>query len=117
MTTIPQNNRHSNTKYSQPNIPGLKELYPSSDTSFQGHYVVACGYDLPKQKIIYRNPSLCDRECMMSFQKFQEARESYGTDDDVIFVDIISSPQNSSSYKSDTKERSIKSRIKTHSQL
>ena len=61
-----------------------------ADTSYQGHYVVACGYDLPRQKIVYRNPSLDNRECVMSFQQFEEARTSYGTDDDVIFVDMTS---------------------------
>jgi hypothetical protein len=45
------------------------------------------GYDVPARKIVYRNPSLRDgAECEMSFECFEEARNYYGTDDDVIFV-------------------------------
>lgn len=53
---------------------------------YQGHYVLVVGYDLPRKKIIYRNPTLCDKECVMSFANFDEARTSYGTDEDVVFV-------------------------------
>lgn len=37
-------------------------------------------------QIIYRNPTFRDRECVMSFEKFNKARTSYGTDEDIIFV-------------------------------
>ena len=117
--TIPQydnNNQESSTKRHTLSFPGLKDLCPSNDTSFQGHYVVVYGYNLPLQKLIYRNPSLCDRECIMSFENFENARTSYGTDDDVLFVDIMNteSLQNNISQK---KERSIKSRLKFHTML
>ena len=123
MTSIPQNNNYNKgptSKYSSSNIPPMKEMFPKQPTmatSFQGHYVVVCGYDLPRKKIIYRNPSLCDRECEMSFQNFENARSSYGTDDDVIFVDISSIEATSSSHKTSIKERAIRSRIKTNSKL
>ena len=57
--------------------------------AYQGHYVLAVGFDIPKKKIYYRNPSLRDRVCVMSFQRFDEARNSYGTDEDVIFVNAV----------------------------
>ena len=117
--TIPQydnNNQESSTKRHTLSFPGLKDLCPSNDASFQGHYVVVCGYDLPRQKLVYRNPSLCDRECIMSFQNFENARTSFGTDDDVLFVDMVipESLQNKSSQK---KERPIKSKLKLRSML
>ena len=118
--TIPQyhnnNKQDSNTKRQTLSFPGLKDLCPSNDMSFQGHYVVVCGYDLPNKKLIYRNPSLCDRECIMSFENFENARTSYGTDDDVLFVDVVTSEslQNNILQK---KERSIKSRLKFNSML
>ena len=110
------NNTDLNSKRISLNFPGLKDLCPSSDASFQGHYVVVCGYDLPRQKLVYRNPSLCDRECIMSFQNFENARTSFGTDDDVLFVDMVipESLQNKSSQK---KERPIKSKLKLRSML
>ena len=57
--------------------------------AYQGHYVLAVGFDIPKKKLYYRNPSLRDRVCVMSFDKFDEARNSYGTDEDVIFVNAV----------------------------
>jgi hypothetical protein len=62
--------------------------------AYQGHYVLAVGFDLPKQKIYYRNPTLRDRVCTMSFDRFNEARTSYGTDEDVIFVGTINDKEN-----------------------
>ena len=47
-----------------------------------------CGYKLKERKIIYRNPGYVDRECVTSFEIFDDARTSYGTDEDVIFVDL-----------------------------
>ena len=122
MTSIPKNNdygKDQTSKYSSSNIPPMKEMFPQQPmaSSFQGHYVVVCGYDLPRKKIIYRNPSLCDRECEMSFQNFENARSSYGTDDDVIFVDVSSIAAISSSHRASVKERAIRSRIKTNSKL
>ena len=55
---------------------------------YQGHYVVVCGYILKEKKIIYRNPSYSDRMCVVPFDMFDDARTSYGTDEDVIFVDL-----------------------------
>ena len=55
---------------------------------YQGHYVVMCGYNLNLKQIIYRNPGHSDRECVTSFEIFDDARTSYGTDEDVLFVDL-----------------------------
>jgi hypothetical protein len=55
-------------------------------TPYQGHYVVLCGYELAARKVYYRNPSFADRVCVMSVDALEEARKSYGTDEDVILV-------------------------------
>lgn len=72
-------------------------------TTYQGHYIVLCGYDIERQKVFYRNPSFDDRKfffitkfsnklvdvtdvCQMSLSILEEARKSYGTDEDVIFI-------------------------------
>jgi hypothetical protein len=72
-------------------------------TPYQGHYVVLCGYELAARKVYYRNPSFADRKCpppgcdrpfttlvagvcVMSVDALEEARKSYGTDEDVILV-------------------------------
>ena len=59
---------------------------PKINRSYAGHYIAVVGYDLVKETITYRNPSLSDRECAMSFKDFDEARTAYGTDEDVIFI-------------------------------
>merc|ERR1712059_23373 len=66
----------------------LSSYISSSFTSsqYQGHYVVLVGYDSLKQEIIYRNPTLKDKVCSMPFSTLEEARTSYGTDEDVIFI-------------------------------
>ncbi|XP_074041706.1 protein GUCD1 isoform X2 [Leptinotarsa decemlineata] len=55
-------------------------------TSYQGHYVVICGYDISSRKFFYRNPSFGDHVCTISMDLLDLARKSYGTDEDIIFV-------------------------------
>jgi len=54
--------------------------------SYQGHYVVICGFDLGHRNVIYRNPSYRDRLCVTSFAVFEQARKCYGTDEDIILI-------------------------------
>jgi len=61
----------------------LKNRY---QCSYQGHYVVLVGVDTETKEILYRNPTLKDHICYMSFSSLEEARTSYGTDEDLIFV-------------------------------
>lgn len=55
---------------------------------YEGHYIVLCGYNADKCVIFYHNPSLKEVECCVSISSFEEARKSYGTDEDIIFVNI-----------------------------
>lgn len=57
---------------------------PSS--TYNGHFIVLCGYDLTQEEILYRNPANQDRVCSASFETFESARSSFGTDEDIIFI-------------------------------
>ncbi|KAF2882812.1 hypothetical protein ILUMI_23324 [Ignelater luminosus] len=64
----------------------LRKCLPWPSTSYQGHYIVLCGYDINNRKVYYRNPSLQDRVCMMPVETLEEARKSFGTDQDLILI-------------------------------
>lgn len=53
---------------------------------YQGHFVVLCGYNKASGSIYYNNPAYADRTCSTSVDNFEEARTSYGTDEDILFV-------------------------------
>lgn len=62
----------------------------NSNFSYQGHYIVLCGFDKQENKILYRNPSVLNKVCSMPYESFESARKSFGTDEDVLFVYISS---------------------------
>uniref|UniRef100_H3B5Z5 Guanylyl cyclase domain containing 1 n=1 Tax=Latimeria chalumnae TaxID=7897 RepID=H3B5Z5_LATCH len=53
---------------------------------YQGHFIVVCGYNKASGCIFYNNPAYADRVCSASVSNFNEARTSYGTDEDILFV-------------------------------
>lgn len=55
---------------------------------FQGHYIVLCGHTHSGERgrVLYRNPSLNDHICSMSYENLENCRLSYGTDEDIIFI-------------------------------
>ncbi|MGH0151454.1 UNVERIFIED_CONTAM: hypothetical protein FKN15_024104 [Acipenser sinensis] len=53
---------------------------------YQGHFVVVCGFNRATGCIFYNNPAYSDRVCSTSTSTFEEARMSYGTDQDILFV-------------------------------
>ncbi|XP_007899945.1 protein GUCD1 [Callorhinchus milii] len=53
---------------------------------YQGHFIVVCGYNGKSGCIFYNNPAYADRVCSTSLSNFDEARMSYGTDEDILFV-------------------------------
>ncbi|XP_027701494.1 protein GUCD1 isoform X1 [Vombatus ursinus] len=54
--------------------------------AYQGHFIVLCGYNRASESIFYNNPAYADRVCSTSVTNFEEARTSYGTDEDILFV-------------------------------
>ncbi|CAB1321780.1 unnamed protein product [Coregonus sp. 'balchen'] len=53
---------------------------------YQGHFVVVCGFNRSTGCIFYNNPAYSDRVCCTSISNFEEARMSYGTDEDILFI-------------------------------
>ncbi|CAH1272504.1 GUCD1 [Branchiostoma lanceolatum] len=53
-------------------------------SGYQGHFIVVCGYS--EEGILYRNPGLATDLCCCTLQSFEDARKSYGTDEDILFV-------------------------------
>ncbi|XP_045675727.1 protein GUCD1 isoform X3 [Phyllostomus hastatus] len=53
---------------------------------YQGHFIVLRGYNRATGSIFYNNPAYADRMCSTSISNFEEARTSYGTDEDILFV-------------------------------
>uniref|UniRef100_A0A8C4WWL6 Guanylyl cyclase domain containing 1 n=1 Tax=Eptatretus burgeri TaxID=7764 RepID=A0A8C4WWL6_EPTBU len=63
----------------------LPSCYPSRKHQYQGHFVTVCGYSRPDGSVFYNNPT-CDRMCICTVKNFNEARTSYGTDEDILFI-------------------------------
>ena len=59
----------------------------SCKAPYQGHFVVLLGFDSQKGLIYYSNPSSSDDTCHCSYSHMEDARLSYGTDEDIIFID------------------------------
>ncbi|XP_029442454.1 protein GUCD1-like [Rhinatrema bivittatum] len=57
---------------------------------YQGHFVVLCGYNKSTESIFYNNPAYADRTCSTSIRNFEDARRSYGTDEDILFIYVDS---------------------------
>ncbi|XP_019520989.1 PREDICTED: protein GUCD1 isoform X3 [Hipposideros armiger] len=54
---------------------------------YQGHFIVLRGYNRATGSIFYNNPAYADPGmCSTSVSNFEEARTSYGTDEDILFV-------------------------------
>lgn len=58
----------------------------SSTPAYQGHYILLVGFNDKSKEILYRNPTIKDKICCMPYDQMEEARTSYGTDEDIIFV-------------------------------
>ncbi|KAI8517952.1 guanylyl cyclase domain-containing protein 1 [Branchiostoma belcheri] len=66
------------------NPPNFDTREKSDKSGYQGHFIVVCGYS--EEGILYRNPGLATDLCCCSCQSFEDARKSYGTDEDILFV-------------------------------
>ncbi|XP_033747721.1 protein GUCD1-like [Pecten maximus] len=54
--------------------------------TYQGHFVVVCGFDQRKKRVFYKNPSYDEEVCCSRMDKFDKARKSNGTDEDTLFI-------------------------------
>ena len=60
----------------------------TSVSDFCGHFIVLCGFDQERKCVYYMNPSIREGVCCAKFHVFERARHSYGTDEDIIFIDL-----------------------------
>ncbi|EEF38183.1 Protein C22orf13, putative [Ricinus communis] len=76
-------------------LSGLKD----SKSSYTGHYVVICGYDANADEFEIRDPASSRISERISSKCLEEARKSFGTDEDLLLISLEKSneQQNSSS--------------------
>ncbi|CAI9587867.1 unnamed protein product [Staurois parvus] len=57
------------------------------NSDYQGHFIVLSGYNKSSGSLFYNNPGYADPGlCRTSITNFEEARSSYGTDEDVLLI-------------------------------
>ncbi|KAL5567641.1 hypothetical protein UlMin_024216 [Ulmus minor] len=62
--------------------------YTSSNSDYTGHYVVICGYDTVTNEFEIRDPASSRKNVKISSECLQEARKSYGTDEDLLLISM-----------------------------
>lgn len=74
--------------------PWLEELCLSECcgmiTGYTGHYVVICGYDMELDEFEIRDPASSSKDGRISLQALDEARKSFGTDEDLLLISLDS---------------------------
>ncbi|KAH9301561.1 hypothetical protein KI387_013144, partial [Taxus chinensis] len=68
--------------------PWLEELFLSDccgvSSGYTGHYVVICGYDMETDEFEIRDPASSRESEQISLVCLDEARKSFGTDEDIL---------------------------------
>ncbi|XP_021732374.1 protein GUCD1 isoform X1 [Chenopodium quinoa] len=59
-----------------------------SNLGYTGHYVVICGYDADKDEFEIRDPASSRKYQKISSKHLDEARKSFGTDEDLLLISI-----------------------------
>ncbi|KAI7739743.1 hypothetical protein M8C21_000509 [Ambrosia artemisiifolia] len=59
--------------------------------AYTGHYVVICGYDAHTDEFEIRDPASSRKSDRISSKCLEEARKSYGTDEDILLVSLVNS--------------------------
>ncbi|XP_071734492.1 guanylyl cyclase 1 [Rutidosis leptorrhynchoides] len=57
--------------------------------AYTGHYVVICGYDALTDEFEIRDPASSRKSDRISSKCLEEARKSYGTDEDILLVSLV----------------------------
>ncbi|ONK62023.1 uncharacterized protein A4U43_C08F36000, partial [Asparagus officinalis] len=63
-------------------IPGVY----NGSSDYMGHYVILCGYDADTKEFEIRDPASSRKYVRVSLKCLDEARKSYGTDEDILLV-------------------------------
>ncbi|XP_007009143.2 PREDICTED: protein GUCD1 isoform X1 [Theobroma cacao] len=65
-------------------VPGLY----GNDGGYTGHYVVICGYDAGADEFEIRDPASSRKHSKVSSKCLEEARKSFGTDEDLLLISL-----------------------------
>ncbi|XP_039045576.1 guanylyl cyclase 1-like [Hibiscus syriacus] len=65
-------------------IPG----FHGNDAGYTGHYVVICGYDAEADEFEIRDPASSRKHNRVSSKSLEEARKSFGTDEDLLLISV-----------------------------
>ncbi|KAK9158924.1 hypothetical protein Scep_005498 [Stephania cephalantha] len=57
-------------------------------SGYTGHYVVICGYDPVENEFDIRDPASSRRHVKISLNCLEEARKSFGTDEDLLLISL-----------------------------
>lgn len=66
----------------------MPRFYTGS-AAYTGHYVVICGYDAQSNEFEIRDPASSRKSDRISSKCLEEARKSYGTDEDILLVSLV----------------------------
>lgn len=66
----------------------MPRFYTGS-AAYTGHYVVICGYDAHADEFEIRDPASSRKSDRISSKCLEEARKSYGTDEDILMVSLV----------------------------
>ncbi|XVF56611.1 hypothetical protein PTKIN_Ptkin06aG0134700 [Pterospermum kingtungense] len=67
--------------------------FPGNDVGYTGHYVVICGYDAEADEFEIRDPASSRKHDRVSSKSLEEARKSFGTDEDLLLISVESRKQ------------------------
>ena len=57
-------------------------------SGYTGHYVLVCGYDGGRGDFVVRDPASSRQTLYVPAAAFEEARKSFGTDEDLLLVTV-----------------------------
>ncbi|GLT89114.1 hypothetical protein SLE2022_071120 [Rubroshorea leprosula] len=62
--------------------------FHESATHYTGHYILICGYDAGKDEFEIRDPASSRKRDRISSRCLEEARKSFGTDEDLLLISL-----------------------------
>lgn len=63
-------------------------ILPAKKPAYHGHFVVLCGVDTSRGIVRFADPSTSQPVCECSVDRFDDARDAHGTDNDIILIDV-----------------------------
>uniref|UniRef100_A0A2P2JJV1 Protein GUCD1 n=1 Tax=Rhizophora mucronata TaxID=61149 RepID=A0A2P2JJV1_RHIMU len=87
-------------KLSRSLLEGILPMGLKINSGYAGHYVLICGYDAGADEFEIRDPASSRKHDRISSKCLEEARKSFGTDEDLLLISLEkSSKQHSSSWQ------------------